>query len=88
MDGRWDGRWDNGGMDDMWTVPRKTVTEGGRDGNGTWTGCSRKVDGKRSQTKDLLYFTLKFTVTVTVIRHFNLIFFQTSNNILKSKKQS
>ncbi len=30
-------------MDAGWTVPRETVTEGGRDGHGRWTGWSRKV---------------------------------------------
>ena len=37
MDCGMDGGMDRG-MDAGWTVPRKTVTEGGRDGNGRWTG--------------------------------------------------
>ena len=36
-------------MDAGWTVPRKKVTEGGRDGNGKW-----------SKTKDLLSLKLYF----------------------------
>ena len=30
-------------MDAGWTVPRETVTEGGRDGHESWTRWSRKV---------------------------------------------
>ena len=37
MDGWMDGGMDRG-MDAGWTVPRKTVTEVGRDGNGRWMG--------------------------------------------------
>ena len=67
-DGRMDGRMD-GGMETVIKKngPRKTVTEGGRDDHGRWTGWSRKVDGmvteagrdglgKWSKTKDLLYY--------------------------------
>ena len=43
--------WMDGGMDRN----GKTATEVRRDGHGTWTGWSWKVDGKRSKTKDLLY---------------------------------
>ena len=58
---RWvDSGWTLGGrwVDSGWTVPRKTVTEGERDGHGRWMGWSRKVDGKRSKTKDLLYLNI------------------------------
>ncbi len=70
IDGRMDGRMDGGmdaGMDAGWTVGGRWVDGTKRNGNGRWTGWSRKVDGmvteagrdghgKWSKTKDLLYF--------------------------------
>ena len=53
-------------MDGRWTVEKRTVTEAGRYGHGSWTVRSRKQDGmvteagrdghgEWSKTKDLLY---------------------------------
>ena len=42
-------------MDAGWTVPRKTVTEGGRDFHGRTTGWSRKVVKIERFTVDLCY---------------------------------
>ena len=57
------GRWGDGIKKFGTGWPRKVrhademVTEAGRDGHGSWTGWSRKLDGKRSKSKDLLYGT-------------------------------
>jgi len=56
MDGGMNGGMD-GGMDGGWTLggiwvdgTQKPVTEGGRDGHGSWMGWSRKVDSMRSKS--------------------------------------
>ena len=59
MDGGVDGGMD-GRMDAGWTVPRKTLTEGGRDCPGKWTVSGQK---RKIYCKIILFKSLQFTIT-------------------------
>ena len=58
----------DGGTDAGWTVSRKTVTEGGRDGHGTWAGWSRKVGGS-SAVKNERFTVFNYFVGISNLKN-------------------